>query len=51
MNLLRDEILLELRKNADESGAVEFKFSDDVVTKKQEQDALKSLKMMVTSSD
>ena len=39
----RDELLLELRKNAEATGAVEFKFSNDVVIKKQEQDALKSL--------
>lgn len=39
----RDELLLELRKNDDATGAVEFKFSNDVVIKKQEQDALKSL--------
>jgi hypothetical protein len=39
----RDEILLELRKNADEKGDVEFKFSDDLLTKKQELNALKSL--------
>lgn len=39
----RDELLLELRKNTDATGAVEFKFSNDVVIKKQEQDALKSL--------
>lgn len=39
----RDELLIELRKNANKDGTVQFNFSSDLAVKKHELEILKSL--------